>query len=317
MPSLTPIDDAISLKVRQQYEENPYPRWQGMAGHALPVTLPAYLRARFPHARVQLEARARSLDYLIAGCGTGRQVAQMGLSLTGIRLSAIDLSRASLGYAKRATDEMKLDVSYAQADILSIGSAGKSFDVIDCTGVLHHMADPWAGWRALLSILRPGGCMRVALYSATAHRDIVAARAWIAERGFGPTPDDIRRCRQELLALPDGAIEKGPAKTWDFQSLSECRDLLFHVQEHRLELPQIGRFLAENGLELIGLEVDDLTQQRYAERFPGDKTKTDLDNWQASNAIIRTHSGPWFSSGCNGRPAMHPEPADTGVLAIP
>ena len=27
IPSLTPIDDGVSMQVMQQYEENPYPRW--------------------------------------------------------------------------------------------------------------------------------------------------------------------------------------------------------------------------------------------------------------------------------------------------
>ncbi len=37
----------------------------------------------------------------------------------------------------------------------SSASLGRSFDVIDASGVLHHMADPIAGWRMLLSLLRP------------------------------------------------------------------------------------------------------------------------------------------------------------------
>jgi hypothetical protein len=31
MPTLTTIDDAVSLQVRGQYEENPYPKWCRMA----------------------------------------------------------------------------------------------------------------------------------------------------------------------------------------------------------------------------------------------------------------------------------------------
>ena len=61
-------------------------------------------------------------------------------------------------------------------------SLGRQFDFIDTSGVLHHLADPWSGWRILLSLLRPGGPMQVGLYSELARRNVVAARALIAER---------------------------------------------------------------------------------------------------------------------------------------
>ena len=64
------------------------------------------------------------------------------------------------------------------------------------------MRDPFEGWRILLSLLRPGGIMHLGFYSEVARRDVVAARAFIAERGYAPTPADIRRCRQDLLKTP-------------------------------------------------------------------------------------------------------------------
>ena len=66
--------------------------------------------------------------------------------------------------------------------------SGGDFDFIEASGVLHHLADPWEGWRVLLSLLRPGGTMQVGLYSELARRNIVAARALIAERGYRPVP---------------------------------------------------------------------------------------------------------------------------------
>ena len=99
---------------------------------------------------------------------------------------AIDLSTASLGYAKARTGALGVtNIDYAQADILQLGSIGRTFDMIQSVGVLHHLADPWAGWRVLISLLRPGGVMFVALYSEIARRDVVAARAFIAQRGYG------------------------------------------------------------------------------------------------------------------------------------
>jgi hypothetical protein len=65
----------------------------------------------------------------------------------------------------------------------------------------------------------------------------------------------------------------------DFFSISGCRDLLFHVQEHRLTIPQIAGFIADNGLSFVGFDLDHPTLQRYRARFPHDKTMADLKSW--------------------------------------
>src|SRR5258705_1703901 len=97
-------------------------------------------------------------------------------------------------------------MEYAQADILKLESIGRSFDLVDASGVLHHLSDVKAGWRVLLKLLRPGGVMRVGLYSEMARRGIVAARSFVLERGYHPTADEIRRCRQKLMDLPLKAL---------------------------------------------------------------------------------------------------------------
>jgi hypothetical protein len=119
--------------------------------------------------------------------------------------------------------------------------------------------------------------MHVGLYSAIARADIRAARALIAERGYGTSADDIRRCRQELLAPADGTPLKNVTKYSDFFTTSECRDLLFHAQEHQLTIPEIATFLRANHLCFIGFGGQPL--QDYRKRFPEDKVATDLDRW--------------------------------------
>src|SRR6185437_5151958 len=125
--------------------------------------------------------------------------------------------------------ELGLPIAYAQADILELASCGRSFDLIESLGVLHHLADPFAGWRALLSLLRPGGFMLLGLYSETARRPVMAARARIA--GREDSAEKIRRFRQELIQSGDPGSFASILDSEDFFSLSSCRDLLFHVQE--------------------------------------------------------------------------------------
>lgn len=272
---LTSIDEPTSRAVREQYEESPYPRWTRAGPPALP--------ALFGLHPQQLG------DALIAGCGTGLSTIEFAGHVPATRILAIDLSLASLSYAKRMAEKFGLrNVEFAQADIMNLGSTNlgsmnlepqqRQFDFIDASGVLHHLADPWAGWRILLSLLRPGGRMQVGLYSELARRNVVAARALIAARGYMPNPGDIKRCREEIMAASDPLLTS-LGRGSDFFTIAECRDLLFHVQEHRTTLPEIKSFLAANGVEFGGFFLDALTQHRFSARFPQAQASLDLDCW--------------------------------------
>ena len=275
LPALTSIEGEVSRAVREQYEENPYPRW--IKGG--PPIQPAILNRRPQPV----------LDVLIAGCGTGIFTTEFARKAPGARFLAIDLSLASLSYAKRMAQGFGLtNVEFAQADITRLGTLGRTFDFIDSSGVLHHIADPWAAWQVLVSLLRPGGIMQIGLYSEMGRRNVVAARALIAERGYRPVPEDIRRIREVVAGAEDGSLLKSISQWSDFFTVSECRDLLFHPQEHRTSLPEIKSFLAANGLQFAGFILDALTSDAFVRRFPEISNLThkarfdafaDLDRW--------------------------------------
>ena len=138
-----------------------------------------------------------------------------------------------------------------------------------------------AGWRVLASLLEPGGTMRIGLYSERGRRAVVRARELIAERGFEPTPDGIRACRAALRERAEDELFGKIVRNEDFYSMSGCRDLLFHVQEHRFELPQVKEMLAELRLPFIGFEFADsgMSIERYRQRWPQDAERTNLDRW--------------------------------------
>jgi tetratricopeptide (TPR) repeat protein/SAM-dependent methyltransferase len=276
--ALTTIENAVSRKVQRQYEDMPYPRWLTAGSIGQPVTIDWYLRSQFPAAPLSTSLPFGILDVLVAGCGTGQHAIETAQRFTGARVLAIDLSRTSLGYAIRKTRELGLaNVDYAQTDILKLATLGRSFDLIEVGGVLHHMRDFAEGWRALLTVLRPGGVMHVGLYSTLARSDIRAARAFIAERGYGESADDIRRCRQELLRCEEGSALRNVTKYADFFTTSECRDLLFHVQEQQLSIPEIAAFLRAHGLIFLGFTG--AVGHAYRARFPADVAMTDLEQW--------------------------------------
>jgi len=124
--------------------------------------------------------------------------------------------------------------------------------------------------------------MRLGLYSEQARSDVVAARAYIAARGYRAILDDIRRCRQDP-ALHAEPLARILARR-DFYATSECRDLLFHTQEHRYAIPALAGMLADAGLHFIGFLLEPHVRRRYVARFPADRAGADLACWNAFEA---------------------------------
>jgi len=281
IPKLNKIDDDVSLSVQHQYEENPYPRWIRVEPFDKTFTLDSVIQRKFPHSLFRPLGKSKELDILIAGCGTGQHPINTGRVLSGARVLAIDLSLSSLSYAKRKTREMGLDmIEYAQADIMKMGSHENRYDLIESIGVLHHMADPFAGWRILMSLLRPGGLMHLGFYSEIARRGVVFGRKYIAEKGYGSSVEDIRQCRQELLDLDEGKGLGVLLGFNDFFSTSDCRDLLFHVQEHRMTIGDLASFIRTNNLQFLGFDLRPEVLESYMQEYPGDSGATNLENWE-------------------------------------
>jgi len=151
----------VAEGVRDFYERYPYPR---------PIdSLDNY-------RRLWQDAQRRRADYhlfwpgrsyredhaiLIAGCGTS-QAAKHALSWPAPRVAGIDFSVTSV----RCTEELKRkyilnNLQIHQLPIERVSELETSFDQIVCTGVLHHLADPDAGLRALRGALKPDGAVHI------------------------------------------------------------------------------------------------------------------------------------------------------------
>ena len=269
IPSLTPIEDPISCRVRAQYEENPYPRWTTV-GSLLPLS------------ETEPRARGHGKRLLIAGCGTGREAIEAALNFPGAQVDAIDLSRASLAYGRRRTRAAGIaNLSFFQADLLALGARLERYHFISAVGVLHHLRDPAQGLGVLLALLGAGGVMRLALYSRIARQAVTTARAAIARAGLEPTAAGIRAFRASIIARPATDPERAwLTRSYDFYSLSQCRDLIFHVQEHTVSLLEVAALLRANGLSVLHVAVKSPRHaSMYASRFPSDPRATRLDNW--------------------------------------
>ena len=269
LPAITPIREGVSQAVRGQYELHPYPRWR-----------------RAPRLGVVREIAGRPAPArcraLVAGCGTGRQAIQAARWLGAETTVAVDLSRRSLAYAVRKTREEGLSgIAYAQADILELPAKfPEAFDVVTCTGVLHHMADPFEGARAVCKVLKPGGLLNLGLYSKTARRGLQPAK----DLARAYTADTVREMRQAVMAdAADGPMQRA-RQSRDFYALSGARDLLMHVQEHQMTIADLRRILDENALRFLGFIQPEPVMALYREMFPHDPQGLDLDGWEQFEA---------------------------------
>lgn len=277
IPELTEVRNPVSREVQAQYEENPYPRWV-RAERPARTPLPDLMRSL--GAEIPADPSFNAPDVLIAGCGTGQHAIVSASYHDKAKVLAVDLSRASLAYALRKTRELGIsNIEYRHGDITELKGFDRRFHVIECSGVLVCIDDPMAAWRILTDLLHPGGLMNIGLYSETARRTIVAGRAYIAEHGYPATTAGIRSFRKDFLDLPDQHPLASLKSLRDLYSISDCRDLLFHVKEHRFTIPQIKNALDQLGLRFLRFSLKDTSG--YRQRFPDDPRMTSLDNWHA------------------------------------
>ncbi len=283
IPRLTKVENTVSQSVREQYEENPYPRWINAGFSGRDKSIENVLLATLPHLDRSQYSFPEAPQILVAGCGTGRHVLRTAMRYSNATVLAVDLSLSSIAYAIRKTRELGItNVEYAQADIMELGTLQRQFDLIESVGVLHHLEDPAAGWRILIDLLRPGGLMKIGLYSELAREDVVACRKLISDKEYSASTEDIRRCRQDIVSLSaegNDVLSRIFSKN-DFFSMSECRDLLFHVQEHRFTLPQLEEALTELELEFLGFEMREQSAlTAFRKHNPQDTDLTSLQLW--------------------------------------
>lgn len=262
--SISTVKDKTSQAVREQYEQNPYPRWKN----------PNRLRGFYVNY-IDKKYMIKE-DILIAGCGTGSHIFKALDKYPNGQIMGVDLSKASLSYAKRKLSEHDLDkkIELVHGDILELRKLNKTFDVIECSGVLHHMKDPAAGLNVLVQLLRPNGRMKLALYSTQARKSVLEARNYIHEKNIPPTPEGIRIAREHLKKTTADLT-----KWLDFFSLSECRDLMFHVQETTYTIPELKALLDDAGLKFKEFVNKELFIKDFTEKYPHLEDQSNLDLW--------------------------------------
>ncbi len=268
----------IQSTVAATYEQYPYPRWLNWEIPA-PGTFRGVLASLHPDGR--WSDHTQPLDALVAGCGTGSKAVASAIGLgANARVLGVDLSETSLAYATWMS--MKHGVSnleYLRMDLLELPQLGRQFDLVECTGVLHHLRDPAMGAQALAAVTRPGGLVHISLYSESARDEVIRLRQRYEHRIEEISDDEVREFRWRLMQEDPDSVNERLCLRWDFFDLARCRDLLFHPLEHRYSVRSAVRMLSEVGLEFLTIQAPPPSRRRMWTRYPAGEEMRDPEVW--------------------------------------
>eukprot|EP01063_Lacrimia_lanifica_P030146 TRINITY_DN4743_c0_g1_i1.p1 TRINITY_DN4743_c0_g1~~TRINITY_DN4743_c0_g1_i1.p1 ORF type:complete len:722 (+),score=251.43 TRINITY_DN4743_c0_g1_i1:79-2244(+) len=323
----SPLNVITDTRLADFYNANPYPVWRhvGTAGVPQFESYKAYLRQYLPakqHARLPWADGPGEERLLIAGCGSGHQMALALHQYRHTEVVGIDLSTTNLAYAHAQLAELFPGVKEGRPrwavheadltnplDVGAVGAPGKGdlrFHVIECCGVLHHCEDPAAALKTLMAALSPGGVVVLGVYAAKSCEPVREAIRWLEGRhpqssAAGPSLDAIKKIREDVDALPS----HHPAKRvllsqLSYYSAAPFRDMLFHPRAHYFTIPQLRDLAAAAGAQLLSMSFDgcgtDIAARlRYSSLAPHDEAMDDWATWEAVEKTGLLTQLPWHT----------------------
>jgi 2-polyprenyl-3-methyl-5-hydroxy-6-metoxy-1,4-benzoquinol methylase len=249
--------------VRDQYEAYPFPlRDPGDESKRL-VVIDQDSLAKLNHfcfgGRQNFENGFR---VLVAGGGTGDHTIFLAEQLRDYDASVtyIDISRSSMEIAKeRARVRVLNNIEWHHCSLLDVASLNlPPFDLISCTGVLHHLPEPELGIEALRTVLALDGAMSLMLYGRTGRLAVYAGQELMRLVNEGVDDQKLRtqyaramvQCLPETNWLVRGS-DPGKMLVEYVEDESNLNDVLLHEQDRAYSVPEIYEFLAGAELELI------------------------------------------------------------------
>src|SRR5208282_5100060 len=242
-----PVDR--SEEVRKFYERMPYPApLADLDDHRDLYKNPDRRRAEF-HLIWPEKQPGENQEILVAGCGTS-QSARYALREPDARVTAIDVSDTSLRHTRDLQRKYNLEnLELQKLPIERVREMGRSFDLVVCTGVLHHLQDPDAGLCALRDVLRPGGAMRLMVYARYGRAGIYMMQEYCRLLEVGTSETDLQNLGAALKALPaDHPISGLLRRSKDFWRPEAMADALLHPQDRAYSVPELYAWLDRCGL---------------------------------------------------------------------
>ena len=190
-----------------------------------------------------------NLSILIAGCGAN-QAAHYAFTNSNSQVLGIDVSDSSLGHEAYLKQKHGLhNLELLRMSLVEIGSLGRSFDLIVCTGVLHHLLDPDAGLRCLRDVLKPNGVISIMLYGAYPRVGVYMLQEVFRLLGLKQDVEGIGVVRRAIDMLPKSHYlnvyrQMAPDLSYD----SGLVDTFLNPADRAFTVSQILKFAQDNEL---------------------------------------------------------------------
>ncbi len=248
-PRFGETDVNSSEQVREFYERTPYPApLTNLDDHRDLYKNRERSRAEF-HLLWPTRQPGAQQEILVAGCGTS-QAARYALREPDARVTAIDVSDTSLRYTEDLQRKYDLqNLNLHQLPIERVREIGRSFDLVVCTGVLHHLPDPDFGLRALRDVLQPNGAMRLMVYARYGRAGIYMMQEYCRLLQINASETDLRSLGAALKTLPpDHPISGLLRRSKDFWRPEAMADALLHPQDRAYTVPELYAWLDRCGV---------------------------------------------------------------------
>lgn len=193
------------------------------------------------------------MEILIAGCGTN-QAAQFAFANPDAKVVGIDVSEASLEHERVLRDRHRLqNLELHRLPIEQVGQLGRTFDLIVSTGVIHHLADPAAGLRALARCLKPAGVAALMVYAKYGRLGVEMLQSVFRELGLGRDEPSLRTVHEALATLPpDHPVASYRTIAPDLGSDEGVIDTFLHARERSYTVDDCLALVSGAGLAFQG-----------------------------------------------------------------
>jgi SAM-dependent methyltransferase len=238
----------IAQEVQDFYDRYPYPRPVNSLEKYRHLWQDRQRRRADYHLFWPARSYRDDFSILVAGCGTS-QAAKYALRWPAAQVTGIDFSATSVLCTEQLKRKYSLDNLHVyQLPIERINDLETSFDQIVCTGVLHHLAVPEAGLKALRDALKPDGALHMMVYAPYGRSGIYMLQEFCRRTGIQATDEGIRDLISALKALPPGhPLENLLREAPDFRQEAALADALLHPQDRAYSVSQLFDFIEKAG----------------------------------------------------------------------
>lgn len=193
------------------------------------------------------------LDILIAGCGAN-QAAVFAFTNRKAKVVAVDVSQSALDHQRYLKDKHGLDnLELHKLAIEELSALQRDFDLIVCTGVLHHMADPLTGMQALASCLRADGAIGAMLYGKYGRIGVELLESVFRDLGLAQDDASVQLVKDTLTVLPaDHPVRSYLKVARDLQTDGALVDTFLHGRQRSYTVEECIDLVASAGLVFQG-----------------------------------------------------------------